>query len=72
MGGSNGVKRPRLRWMYEGDGEAHAFKIVDHHGRLSQTSLCGLQLIAMSRWNMKEQRPRCSTCQKSKSKGFRA
>jgi hypothetical protein len=70
---TNGVrKRLKIRWLYEADGDAHAFKMVDHYGRLSDLSLCGLTLGAMARWRIGDTRQRCSVCQKTMGRGARA
>lgn len=70
---TNGTrKRLKVRWMYEADGDAHAFKMVDGHGNLSDRSLCGLSRGPMARWRLGDDHQKCVVCQKSMGRSFRA
>lgn len=69
---SNGTrKRLKVRWLYE-DGDAHAFKLVDPHGNLSDRSLCGLPRGPMSRWHIGDHVAKCRVCHQSMGRSFRA
>lgn len=75
MGHSGTRKRLKVRWMTaEDELDAHAFKIVDPHGALSDDALCGLPRLGMSRWALQQgkRKEQCRPCKQAMGRGARA